>query len=155
MAETMNIQLGAKFKLLKADLSAVFEKNGTKNTFLLSPTPIEEAPSVSLEEMIKDFKDAFAIEGDEIKKNLEEVGKGNTPLDLTKLRFTLLTAYFYKSDTITEYAFAVEVDCGDAIPNLGFIKVEKLSFAIWNTERNKVLTSLKLHTINDSLALLD
>ncbi|WP_431294323.1 hypothetical protein [Pedobacter sp. P26] len=65
------------------------------------------------------------------------------------------TAYIYKKGAEKEYAFAIEVDLGGAIPDLGFVKVEKLAFKIWNTKRNQILQQLNLDTIENLVKKLD
>ncbi len=158
----MNLQLGVQFQLLKTDLVAIYEKNGTKSAFLLSPTDIKERNAVSLADMVADFTNAFGnqVNTNKIKDGLNSLNQGtngdtNSNFNLQKLKFILKTAYIYKNENTTEYAFAIEVDCGDAIPDLGFIKIEKLAFKIWNTEKNKILKDLELDTIENILKKLD
>lgn len=55
----------------------------------------------------------------------------------------------------TEYAFAVSVNMADALPDLGFIKLNSLFVAIWNTERNSVLSQIGAGQIDNMLKLLD
>lgn len=152
MANEMNMQLGVQFQLLKTSLIAVYEKQGTTNRFLLSPMNIEELTQVTLDDMLNDFKSAFAtIDIEKIQSNIKSI-KG---IKLDQLKFALRMAYIYIDGDIKEYAFAIEIDCGDAVPDLGFLNVEKLSFAIWNTSRNKVLTQMHLDTIENLVKLLN
>lgn len=151
MADTMNMQLGAQFQLLKTNLVAVYEKEGETNRFLLAPMDIKEVNKVTLTEMIDDLGKAFdTIDVAKIKKDISEL-KG---IKLDQLKFSLKTAYIYIEGTTKEYAFSIEVDCGDAFPDLGFAKVEKLFFSIWNTSRNKVITKMNLDTIENLVKVL-
>lgn len=156
----MSLQLGIQFQLLKTKLVAVYEKTGEKSAFLLAPMDIKDVKSVSLKEMMDDFKAAFI--NDDNAKQIEDSltaisneSKEGSKFNLENLTFTLKTAYIYKNGDDTEYAFAVEVDCGSAIPDLGFVKIEKLSFKIWNTKKNVILQQLNLDTIESLVKKLD
>jgi hypothetical protein len=156
----MSLQLGVQFQLLKTKLVAIYEKAGEKSSFLLAPTNPDEVGSATLGEMVKDLTEAFGSEvnTDDIKKNLKALNSGEKPnakFDVEKLKFSLKTAYIYVKGDVKEYAFAIEVDCGDAVPDLGFVKIEKLAFKIWNTERNKILQQLNLDTIDNLVKKLD
>lgn len=156
----MNLQLGVQFQLLKTKLVAVYEKDNTVSSFLLVPTNPDEVGSATLGEMIEDLTEAFGneVDTDDIKKNLQALNSGkkpNTAFDVEKLIFSLKTAYIYVKGDVKEYAFAIEVDCGNAIPDLGFVKIEKLAFKIWNTKRNKILQQLNLDTIENLVEKLD
>ncbi len=155
----MSLQLGVQFQLLKTNLVAVYEKTGAESAFLLAPMDIKDFKSVSLKEMMVDFKAAFI--SDDNAKHIEDSltaisneSKGSK-FNLENLTFTLKTAYIYKNGDDTEYAFAVEVDCGSAIPDLGFVKIQKLSFKIWNTKKNVILQQLNLDTIESLVKKLD
>ncbi len=156
----MNLQLGVQFQLLKTKLVAVYEKAGNDSSFLLIPTNLEEVGSATLEEMIQDLTAAFGSEvnTDKIKSDLNGLNSGeraNANFDLNKLKFSLKTAYIYVKGSVKEYAFAIEVDCEGAVPDLGFVTIEKLAFKIWNTKRNVVLKQLNLDTIENLVKKLD
>lgn len=55
----------------------------------------------------------------------------------------------------TEYAFAISVDTTEALPDLGFAKLNSLFFAVWNTQRTSVLRQIGAGQIDDMLKLLD
>jgi len=155
----MSLQLGVQFQLLKTNLVAVYEKKGEESAFLLAPTSPDEVGSATLGEMVQDLKDAFGsnVNTDKIKADLKALSKDEpeSKFKLENLKFSLKTAYLYVKGNVKEYAFAIEVDCGDAIPDLGFVKIEKLAFKIWNTERNKILQQLNLDTIENLVKKLD
>ncbi|MCX2494918.1 hypothetical protein OQX63_15620 [Pedobacter sp. PF22-3] len=168
----MSLQLGVQFQLLKTKLVAVYEKKGTVSSFLLTPTNPDEIGSVTLGEMMEDLTKAFGtgVDKEKIKNDLQALdssndtnsGKGadsgndtDSKFDVNKLNFSLKTAYIYVNGNVKEYAFSIEVDCGDAIPDLGFVKMEKLVLKIWNTQKNVVLQQLNLDTIENLVKKLD
>lgn len=156
MSETTQMQLGVKFQLLKTDLMAMYEKGDKGNTFLLAPTNVEKSNQVTLQQMLDDFKAAFDDNSEIIQDNLESIPtKGNQKMNLNELAFSLKTAYIYVEGDVKEYAFAIEVDLGNAIPDLRFVKIEKLSFAIWNTKKNQVLKTMNLDSIENLVKLLE
>lgn len=55
----------------------------------------------------------------------------------------------------TEYAFAVSVNMADALPNFGFIKLNSLFVAVWNTERENVLKQIGAGNITRMLQQLE
>lgn len=55
----------------------------------------------------------------------------------------------------TEYAFAISVDTTEALPDLGFAKLNSLFFAVWNTQRTSVLRQIGAGQIDNMLKLLD
>lgn len=63
MTQSMNLALGANFDLLKTNLSAMFEKDEKGSKILLIPTKINSPVSVTLGEMVADFKSAFGMGG--------------------------------------------------------------------------------------------
>ncbi|MEH3114794.1 hypothetical protein [Pedobacter terrae] len=156
----MSLQLGVQFQLLKTNLIAVYEKKGQASSFLLVPTNLDEVGSATLGEMINDLKEAFkdSIDTGKIENDLKALSsddKTKSKFKVENLKFSLKTAYIYVQGEVKEYAFAIEVDCGDAVPDLGFVKVEKLTFKIWNTDRNKILQQLNLDTIENLVKKLD
>jgi hypothetical protein len=156
----MSLQLGVQFQLLKTKLVAVYEKKGSESSFLLMPTNLEEVGSATLGEMIQDLTDAFkdSVDTEKIKNDLQALSSESKPkakFNVDSFKFSLKTAYIYVKGDIKEYAFAIEVDLGAAIPDLGFVKIEKLAFKIWNTGRNKILQQLNLDTIENLVKKLD
>lgn|GEM_PF-4597893 len=156
----MSLQLGVQFQLLKTNLVAVYEKNGNDSSFLLVPAKLDDVGSTTLSDMLKDLQEAFGnqVNQKKIEDGLESLNTGNKPeskFKLEDLKFSLKTAYIYKKGAEKEYAFAIEVDLGGAIPDLGFVKVEKLAFKIWNTKRNQILQQLNLDTIENLVKKLD
>lgn len=180
MTENMNLALGANFDLLKTNLAAMFEKDETGSKILLVPTKIDSPTPVTLEEMIADFKSAFGMKDEDsnkIESSLNAVKKEGSKFDVNKITFQLQAAFFYKdmpaaqstagndknppaetqnaNQGITEYAFAISVDMSDALPDLGFVKLNSLFLAVWNTEREAVLRQIGTGNITKMLANLN
>lgn len=180
MTKDMNLALGGIFTLLKTNLATMVELDKTGNKFLLLPTKIDSPTPVTLEEMIADFKSAFGMKEEDLKKiesSLNAFKKEDSNFDVTKITFQLQTAFFYKdmsaaqstagndknppaetenaNQGITEYAFAISVDTSNALPDLGFVKLNSLFFAVWNTEREAVLRQIGTGNITKMLANLN
>lgn len=56
---------------------------------------------------------------------------------------------------VTEYAFAIAVNVEEALPSLGFFQLKSLYFAVWNTQRERVLTQMGTGNITRLLQQLD
>lgn len=163
MMKNMSLALGANFDLLKTNLAAVFEKDEKGSKMLLVPTKIDSPTPVTLEEMIEDFKQAFGMNEEDAKKienSLDAVKKEGSSFDVNAMTFQLQSAFLYKDapkegEGVTEYAFAVSVDMSDALPDLGFVKLNSLFIAVWNTEREAVLRQIGTGNIAKMLASLN
>lgn len=181
MTQNMNLALGVNFDLLKTNLAAVFEKDETGSKILLVPTKIDSPTPVTLKEMIEDFKSAFGMSDEDSNKiggTLDAVAtkKEGSKFDINAITFQLQAAFLYKEmptaaqagtgakagteaqnapNGVTEYAFAISVDMSDALPDLGFVKLNSLFFAVWNTEREAVLRQIGTGNITKMLANLN
>lgn len=180
MTQSMNLALGVNFDLLKTNLAAVFEKDEKGSKILLAPTKIDSPTPVTLGEMIADFKSAFGMSDEDSKKiesSLNAVKKEGSSFNPNAITFQLQAAFFYKDmpaapkkegegkeptaetqDTdqgTTEYAFAISVDMSDALPDLGFVKLNSLFIAVWNTEKEAVLRQIGTGNITKMLANLN
>ncbi len=165
MTQNMNIALGANFDLLKTNLSAMFEKDDKGSKILLLPTKINSPNSVTLDEMITDFKKAFGMndnDSKQIEEQLNAAKKEGSAVDIGKITFQLQSAFLYKDmpkqgsgNEETEYAFAISVNMAEALPDLGFVKLNNLFIAIWNTEREAVLRQIGTGNITKMLETLN
>lgn len=173
MTESMNLALGVNFDLLKTNLSAMFEKDDKGSKILLLPTKVDSPNPVTLKEMVKDFQKAFGMnekDSKEIENSLDAVKKEGSTFNPEAITFKLQSAFFYKNmpkqaaadaqnaatQTAgeTEYAFAVSVDMADALPDLGFAKLNSMFIAVWNTERETVLRQIGTGKITHMLTNL-
>lgn len=162
MTENMNLALGANVELLKTPLSVMLEKSGNGFKILLLPTKLDSPHSVTLGEMVDEFKSAFQIEESETKKiedSLKTVSSNENNFDTNKIKFQLQSAFLYldsNSETKTkEYALAISVDTSDALPSLGFVKLNSVYVAVWNTEREAVLRQIGSGNISSMLEKLN
>lgn len=172
MLEKTNFATGLNFDLLKVNFQAMVEKseNGTK--VLLLPTKTENPPSVSLGEMVNEFKTGLGIEGADkaITDKINAVKKDDKAINVNEIKFQLAAAFLYvekpkepqkdtpqneESKTKTEYALAINVDLKDALPDFGFFKINNVFIAVWNTERKAVLKNIGAGEITEMLKLLE
>ncbi len=163
MTKDMNLALGINFDLLKTNLAAVLEKDEKGSKILLVPTKVDSPTPVTLGEMIADFKSAFNMskeDSDKIGSSLDAVKKEGSSFDVNAITFQLQSAFLYKDspkegEGPTEYAFAISVDMSDALPDLGFVKLNSLFISVWNTERQAVLRQIGTGNITKLLANLN
>ena len=172
MTEKANFATGANFSLLKVNFQAMYEKSEDGSKVLLLPTKTENPPSVSLGEMLNEFKIGFGIEGADkvITDKVNAVKKEDKSININEIKFQLAAAFLYmekpkeeKKDTPqneeskpkTEYALAINIDLKDALPDFGFFKINNVFIAVWNTERKAVLKNIGAGEITEMLKLLD
>ena len=172
MTEKTNFATGVNFDLLKVNFQAMMEKseNGTK--LLLLPTKTETPPSVSLGDIVNEFKTNLGIEGADkaITDKVNAVKKEDKPIAMNEIKFQLSAAFLYiekpkeekkdtpqneESKTKTEYALAINVHLKDALPDFGFFKINNVFIAVWNTERKAVLKNIGAGEITEMLKLLE
>lgn len=173
MTESMNLALGVNFDLLDTNLSAMFEKDDKGSKILLLPTKVDSPNPVKLGKIVEDFQKAFGMnekDSKEIENSLDAVKKEGSTFNPDAITFKLQSAFFYKNmpkqaaadaqnaatQTAgeTEYAFAVSVDMADALPDLGFAKLNSMFIAVWNTERETVLRQIGTGKITHMLTNL-
>lgn len=162
MTENMNLALGANLELLKTPLSVMLEKSGNGYKILLLPTKLDSPHSVTLGEMVDEFKSAFNM-GDDVKEkitnSLKSVSDDENSFDPNKIKFQLQSAFLYLDSNTEpktkEYALAISVDTSDALPSLGFVKLNSLYVAVWNTEREAVLRQIGSGNISSMLEKLN
>ena len=162
MSDKPNVGLILNFDLLGTNLNAAYEKTGNKHKALLLPSDIEATKRVGLGEMVDSMKDALGIEvpKKDIEDSVNSADSGkDKKFDWQKITFELKAAYFYlckegdKADI--DYAFAIRVDLADAIPDMGFLKINNVGLAIWNTTRTAVLNKMNMGSIDNLLKVLE
>jgi hypothetical protein len=154
----MQALIQADFELLGTKLVAEYfkDKDG-KQCFLLMPTDEADARGITVEEMLADIQflvGSDKVNTDELTKCIESVG-----LDIKSIKVTLKMAYFYLisdgTDTAnnqTEYAFHLEIDTSSVLPDtFKLFNIEKLGFAVWNTDRAKIISQMDLYKPEDLL----
>ena len=81
-------------------------------------------------------------------------------INVDKIKVSLKMAYFYmisdgkdKNNNNTEYAFHLEIDTSEVLPaSFKLFDINKIGFAIWNTERPKIISQMNLYKPEDLLA---
>ena len=153
----MQALLEADFMILGTKLVAEYYKNGEQNYFLLMPTDEADARSITVEEMLNDIKILVGdtLDTTELINCMNSIG-----ISVDKIKVSLKMAYFYmisdgtdKNNNKTEYAFHLEIDTSEVLPaSLKLFDINKIGFAIWNTERPKIISQMNLYKPDDLLA---
>lgn len=153
----MQALLEADFMILGTKLVAEYYKNGEQNYFLLMPTDEAGARSITVEEMLNDIKILVGdtLDTTELINCMNSIG-----ISVDKIKVSLKMAYFYmisdgtdKNNNKTEYAFHLEIDTSEVLPaSFKLFDINKIGFAIWNTERPKIISQMNLYKPEDLLA---
>lgn len=153
----MQALLEADFMILGTKLVAEYYKNGEQNYFLLMPTDEADARSITVEEMLNDIKILVGdtLDTTELINCMNSIG-----ISVDKIKVSLKMAYFYmisdgtdKNNNKTEYAFHLEIDTSEVLPaRFKLFDINKIGFAIWNTERPKIISQMNLYKPEDLLA---
>lgn len=152
-----NAQAAVTFTLVGANLVALYRKEGTKNTFLVTPTDKAPGGGMTIKAMIDDINlflkgyDPGAAQLDPAKvagavKDVDEASRTESAptaenIDYESISVELSQAFLYLSTgEQVEYAFELNVDTSQLFPEgMTFFNVKKLSMGIWNTDRKSVL----------------
>lgn len=153
----MQALLEADFMILGTKLVAEYYKNGEQNYFLLMPTDEADARSITVEEMLNDIK---VLVGDNLNTTELTNCMNSIGISVDKIKVSLKMAYFYmisdgkdKNNNNTEYAFHLEIDTSEVLPaSFKLFDINKIGFAIWNTERPKIISQMNLYKPEDLLA---
>lgn len=153
----MQALLEADFMILGTKLVAEYYKNGEQNYFLMMPTDETDARSITVEEMLNDIKILVGdtLDTTELINCMNSIG-----ISVDKIKVSLKMAYFYmisdgtdKNNNKTEYAFHLEIDTSEVLPaSFKLFDINKIGFAIWNTERPKIISQMNLYKPEDLLA---
>ena len=153
----MQALLEADFMILGTKLVAEYYKNGEQNYFLLMPTDETDARSITVEEMLNDIKILVGdtLDTTELINCMNSIG-----ISVDKIKVSLKMAYFYmisdgtdNNNNKTEYAFHLEIDTSEVLPaSFKLFDINKIGFAIWNTERPKIISQMNLYKPEDLLA---
>lgn len=81
------------------------------------------------------------------------VSEGET--GVKTIRFTIEQAFLYYekrgAESSTEYAFSLSVDTSKLLREVGIFQLKGASISVWNTDRKKILDSMKMFGIQDFL----
>lgn len=155
----MEALIKADFKLLGTQLVTEYYKGDGADYFLLMPTDEENARGITMTEMLDDIgfllgMAAEDVDISELKSNIESL-----KLDPDKIKFVLKMAYFYMitdgkntNNNKTEYAFQLEIDTSEALPDtFQMFKIDRVGVAVWNTNRKKIIEQMNLYKPQDLL----
>lgn len=71
------------------------------------------------------------------------------------IRFTIEQAFLYYEkrgeQTSMEYAFSLSIDTSKLLKEVGIFQLKGASISVWNTDRKKILDSMKMFGIQDFL----
>lgn len=169
----VHVLVGIEFTLLKVKFTAGFEKGDLGYQILLLPTDQTQNNGMSIREMIKEVQVLMNKGGAEIEGGAERMeedltsaingvndpdakkGEEKTGVDPLDLRVYLRQAFLHyekSGDKKTfEYAFQLEINAEDMMPDIGLVKLDRLSVSVWSTERKKILESMGMFHIDEIL----
>lgn len=174
---TFNAQAALTFTLINTNLVALYKKEGSTNTFLV--TPADQAPSggMTIAKMIDDINNmlhnyeptAPALSADDVASAVKDVNDASKKkgaadelkedslgdIDFKNINVELKQAFLLlTTGKPIEYAFAIDVDISQLFPSgQTFFNVQKLSLGFWNTNRKSVLERMGIIDFNDYLKI--
>lgn len=162
MANEMKISMAADFSLLKTNLGAMFVKEGEGMKLLVIPNVEEDAPEVSLGELIADIKKVSGgADTGELEKAIKDTANDNKDgkIDVNSITFSLRMLYLYidttKGEKITEYALNIQINTEGLVPQAlkDLVDVKRLGIAVWNTSRAKILERMSIVNMDQYLGI--
>ena len=169
----MQALIKADFELLGTTLVAEYYKDKKgEDHFLLMPTGQAESRGITVDEMINDICYLIGLD-DKTQLNIKELEEciDSIGLNITDIKVVLRMAYFYSvvgSGTTpanasgqtstpkqTEYAFQLEIDTSAVLPDtFKLFNINRVGFAVWNTERPKIISQMNLYKPEDLLNVM-
>lgn len=161
---SMNIQAGLSFKLIGTSLMAMFARVDGKNTFLVIPTDQGDNEGMSIKEIVGEINNllkgfdpsASGLDAKALEDSIKDVGEAGSKqgaakpaFDPESIKICLKQAFLLLSPgNPVEYAIQLNVDFSSIFPQgQSFFNVEKLSLAVWNTDRVKILSRMDITDI--------
>lgn len=174
---TLNLQACLEFELIRKDLLALFQRKDSKNTFLVMPTNVEEkGEGMTIQEMVDEINALFkgvnpddaGLNSGEIEQSVTDVVDassqpaqennltGAVNFDVKTIKVKLQQAFlFMNTGEPAEYALSIKIDASEVFPEgQSFFNVKELTLGIWNTDRQKVIDSMGLVSVEDCLKQL-
>ena len=151
ISESLSMQLGAEFTLLRTPLFAGVKKKGEDGyELLVTPTDALAGPGMTIREMVADVNKlmgkADALNAEQVECQLSTLNP-NSGVDFTQIRIALTQAFVHytSSDSAVEYAICIVVDAHELLPaDMGLVNINRLTLAVWNTTRPAVLERMGL-----------
>ncbi|MDR3001963.1 MAG: hypothetical protein LBU89_11955 [Fibromonadaceae bacterium] len=154
-----SVAVGASIELLGFDMNAmlaVTEENDIRSVKALVMPGITNSPQeITMKDLIDAFKEHnLEIPEEGLKNALKYAGFGN---DLNGIKIRLNQAFALYDSSITEkskaleFAFSISITSakGTQEGDAAVFEIKSLSFAIWNTTRQGVLSTLGMGNIDD------
>lgn len=176
--KALKATLAVDFSLIGTQLHVLYKAEEKGYKFLLIPSPQADNRGISINELLEDIKkltkaaSGNTSEGDIPSEELSNVLNGaiesgtenddGTKPKLEDIRIILNMAYIYVNkneesevDSTIEYAFNLEVLTSGLIPKAikDIFTVDRVSIAVWNTERTQILNQMSIAKIEDYLGL--
>lgn len=162
---SINVNLGAKFTILKTNLVAALQKSEKKWQVLVAPTDAAANAGMSVKEIVEEIQklmggDPKEVDGLETQLlgAVESVSQPSGAFDPMSIRFYLRQVFVYyekgEETSSTEYAFSIEVDTSDMLKNIGVFNLDSIVLSVWNTKRRKVKEKMSMFDIDAYLAEL-
>lgn len=160
----INAALSADFSIFQTNLSAMFLKENAGIRFLVIPTNAEEAPTITLQQLIDDVRkmagkdtDTSALET-AVSNTAQDSGTG---INTEDIKFQLKMLYFYLDTTqgdgkkIVEYAININIVTEGLVPAAikDFVDVKHIGVAVWNTDRQQILNKMSIADMNQYLGI--
>lgn len=157
----MQALIKVDFELLGTKLVTEYYKSADKEYYLLMPTDEAGARGITIDQMLDDIGTLLGVTGSEI--NREELDKSleSLGLEISKIKVVLRMAYLYMitdgkstENNRTEYAVQMEIDTSAVLPeSLKLFSIKRVGFAVWNTERAKIISQMNLYKPEDLLKM--
>lgn len=167
---TFNVQAALDFTLIGTKLKMAFSKIGSENAFVVLPAQLQDTQGMTIKEMVdainqfgKDYDPEMSsdLTADKVqgavsdvssaaaKKNAEQtdadVEAMVNAIDFDKIKIKLTQAFLVlMTGHQMEYALEIDVLLDGVFPAQTFINVDKLSLAVWNTQRAKILSTMNI-----------
>lgn len=160
-ANIMQALVNVNFELLGTKLVAEYYHGDGQDYFLLMPTDESDTRGITIDEMLTDISTLLglnkdAINTDELTNCLKNLNKD---IDISQIKVVLKMAYFYvimdssSKKKQTEYAFQFEINTSGVLPDdFKSFNIYRVGFAVWNTDRTKIIDQMNLYKVQDILA---
>ena len=161
---SINVNVGAKFTILNANLVAALQKSDKKWQVLVAPTDAVANKGMNIKEIVNEVKklmggtdEAVAGLEDQLKNSVESMKANDegSVFDPMSIEFYLRQVFvYYESEgdkSSSEYAFSLEVNTSNMLKEIGMFNLESIVFAVWNTTRKKVKEQMSMFDIDEYL----
>lgn len=170
----LNLQAVLQFKLVGTNLFAMYQKEGSSNTFLIMPNDTDKGEGMTIDQMISEINTLISgvcsgdtgLDSEKVKNSVSDVvdasakkSNDKTALEAINwgdIKVYLNQAFFYlNTGKPAEYALSISIDTSALFPaGQSIFNVFGLTVGIWNTDKKKVLERMKLVKVDDCLKSL-